>query len=57
VKSEWHDRVHVQVEDYLHGVVSVVNELVSQSVYTLCIPLTQPCQVSISRQLGDNGEL
>ncbi|KIM30011.1 hypothetical protein M408DRAFT_328437 [Serendipita vermifera MAFF 305830] len=27
LKSEWHDRVHVQVEDYLHGVVSVVNEL------------------------------
>jgi hypothetical protein len=29
VKEEWFSRVHVQVEDYLHGIVSVVNELVS----------------------------
>ena len=57
MKSEWHDRVHVQVEDYLHGVVSVVNELVGHIIYALCILLTQPCEVSISCQLGDNGEL
>ena len=27
VQSEWKDRVYLQVEDYLHGLVSVVNEL------------------------------
>jgi len=26
-QSEWKDRIYLQVEDYLHGLVSVVNEL------------------------------
>jgi hypothetical protein len=28
VKEEWKDRVTLPVEDYLHGLISLVNELV-----------------------------
>lgn len=37
VKEEWHDRIHVQVEDYLHGVISVINELVLNIYLTIMI--------------------
>lgn len=36
VKEEWKDRVALPVEDYLHGVISVVNELVSTDKSELC---------------------
>jgi hypothetical protein len=29
VKDEWSDRLALPVEDYLHGIISLVNELVS----------------------------
>ena len=29
VKPEWQDRVTLSVEDYLHGVITLVNELAS----------------------------
>lgn len=32
VKAEWADRVALPVEDYLHGVISLVNDLVRTSV-------------------------
>lgn len=28
VKEEWNDRFAIAVEDYLHGLISLVNELV-----------------------------
>lgn len=32
VRQEWHDRVVLSVEDYLHGVITLVNELVSSTI-------------------------
>jgi hypothetical protein len=32
VKEEWKDRIALPVEDYLHGLISLVNELVSPIV-------------------------
>ena len=32
VKDEWQDRVALPAEDYLHGIISLVNELVCRDI-------------------------
>jgi Translin family len=41
VKEEWKDRLYLQAEDYLLGLISLVNELVSSAVisFSLCLTL------------------
>lgn len=45
VQEEFKDRVALPVEDYLHGVISVVNELVSspsKNYLSLCLSSVSP---------------
>jgi hypothetical protein len=55
VKNDWSGRLELAVEDYLHGLISVVNELVS------CLPSNElqahhPV-VSTRDQFRDNGRV
>ena len=49
VKEEWKDRFVLTAEDYLHGVISVVNELVRHDIHL--------CAISVSLYIGDGGPL
>lgn len=56
VKEEWKDRLCLQAEDYLLGLISLVNELVSSVVLSFCLRLTL-WVVTILRKCSYNGEL
>ena len=37
VKEEWKDRLAISAEDYLHGLISLVNELVRLSIHNFTL--------------------
>jgi hypothetical protein len=41
VKEDWKDRFSLPVEDYLHGLISMVNELASVTFKVVSLPLTR----------------
>jgi len=46
VKAEWTDRMTLPVEDYLHGVINTVNDL----VWVFCLPRqTTQLMILVSR--------
>ena len=57
VKSEWSDRLSLPVEDYLHALITVVNELVYCHFIVTSLPLKPKIiVVSPCRQRGDFGK-
>lgn len=56
VKNEWKDRFQLNVEDYLHGVITLVNELVSRVSHIQGLHSPRPL-VATSSQLSDSRRL
>jgi hypothetical protein len=48
VKEEWSSQFTVAVEDYLHGLISVVNELVRSSCESLVLFAHSPSQSRVA---------
>lgn len=58
VKAEWKDRIALSNEDYLHGVISVVNELVCIPSEVLVVSmLNKHLAVSSRSEFCDAGQL
>ncbi|TDL22218.1 Translin [Rickenella mellea] len=48
IKPEWNERLYLQVEDYLHGLISVVNELSRLAVNSVTMgDFDQPIRISM----------
>ncbi|KAJ3716911.1 translin [Lentinula raphanica] len=47
MQEEWHDRVHLAVEDYLHGLITMVNELSRLAVNAVILgDFEEPLKIS-----------
>ena len=56
VKEEWKDRFALTAEDYLHGLITLVNELVGHDVFRN-LPLPNFVLVTVGCELRDDGQL